>query len=147
MKETFDYGYASTALKDFMDSFQKSEEFGAFGISIEGGFSQFNLRDGFNLQSRISQDPYNPDTVALQELVAKQCLMKKTVTCLIDGESAGGSFVITDQGNMFEAYPVINENPGLYAFILNTCTAHVLKKFMPPRKLGQPAPKPEAAKG
>lgn len=145
MKETFDYSYASSALAEYMQTIKNPGQFQNMSIAVEGGFGPFNLRDGFNLISRLSTDPQAIETVELQERIAKQCLMKRAVNCIVDGKDIGGQFVITSQDNMFEAFPVIQENPGFYNLILTDCTAHVLKKSSPQRKQEVPELEPEAA--
>lgn len=62
-----------------------------------------------------------------QELIARFCIMNKTVKLIVDGKEFGPGFILTDVNAPWDLFPEFQQHPLALELLMDICGAHVLK--------------------
>jgi hypothetical protein len=62
-----------------------------------------------------------------QEMIARFCIMNKTVKLLVNGEPFGSGFILTDINAPWDVFPEFKSHPLSLELLMDVCGAHTLK--------------------
>ncbi len=113
------------ATKGFLNSL--GDAVNRYTIKIEPEFSDPPMME----MVRFMGDMANAE---LQEKILRHCIVKKTVSILLDGIDVG-SFQMNNIADMWEGFKPIMDHPVAFNLLLNLSQAFVVKKYsLPPKK-------------
>jgi hypothetical protein len=124
MKFTNDFvKEANTSIIDFLKS---SENYQQFSIDIDGGFAKppvlsicRAMNEGMNFDHQVE--------------LTKYCILGKNVKIYLD-EKEIGNIIMTSVDAKFDVFPVFEEYPMSLQCLIDTCIAHISKKYLPSLK-------------
>ena len=109
------------------------EKSGAFSIVVlnsDGTSGELSMPPVIEIVRAMSSDEgFSTDTT---EKLARYCMMGKVVRLKYNNEPIG-DIVVNDLATPWDSYEVLKKYPLALMFIINVCTATVIKKSIPPR--------------
>lgn len=111
-----------------------SGQFSIIILNSDGTPGELNMPPVLEIvRAMSSDDNFNVTTT---EKLARYCLMNKVIRLKYNNEPVG-DFVINDMDTPWDAYDPLKKYPLALMFIINVCTAFVIKKSIPPRVVQQ----------
>lgn len=120
----YDRGFVEEVQEQVTQYAGESDKFMEYSIDFPEGLNDPPLRE----IAKLFEDG---GSFEVREKIAKYCILKKPVVVRLDATPVDPGFVMNVMTDDWDAFPTMRNHALAFTLLLDICSGHVLKKFMP----------------